>query len=121
MGNNLPGSDEGARVVGRATLEIRSERQNEVHLVQPAGEVDLAVTDLLDEEMRRAEATDASTILLDLSGLEFIDAAGIGLLLDLCKRSRAAAADRLRIRPGAEPVKKLIRITGVEEHLPLVA
>jgi anti-sigma B factor antagonist len=112
--------EDGARIARRGQLTIRSERREQVHLVEPSGEIDLAVTDLLDQEMQRAEATDARTILLDLGGLEFIDCTGIKLLLRLRERS-LADRDRLRIRRAPRHVHRLIRIAGVEEMLPLVA
>jgi anti-sigma B factor antagonist len=112
--------EDAGRIARRGALTIRSERRDETQLVEPSGEVDLAVTDLLDEEMQRAEATDARTILLDLGGLEFIDCAGIRLLLRLRERS-LADGDRLRIQRTPRRVHRLIRIAGVEELLPPAA
>jgi anti-sigma B factor antagonist len=109
-----------ARIAKRGPLTIRSERRDGTHLVEASGEVDLAVKDLLDEEMQRAEATDAPTILLDLKGLEFIDCTGIRLLLRIRARS-LSDGDRLRIRRTPRHVHRLIRLAGVEEMLPLVA
>jgi anti-sigma B factor antagonist len=118
---NMGDAHEGAgRIARRGALTIRSERREETHLVEPLGEIDLAVTDLLDEEMQRAEATDARTILLDLEGLEFIDCTGIRLLLQIRERSQADG-DRLRIQHTPQHVHRLIRIAGVEEMLPLAA
>jgi anti-sigma B factor antagonist len=118
---NMGEAHEGAgRIARRGALTIRSERRDETHLVEPSGEIDLAVTDLLDEEMQRAEATDARTILLDLEGLEFIDCTGIRLLLQIRERSQADG-DRLRIQHTPQHVHRLIRIAGVEEMLPLAA
>jgi anti-sigma B factor antagonist len=110
----------GVRIARRGPLTIRSERRDGTHLVEPSGEVDLAVTDLLDEEMQRAEATDACTITLDLRGLDFIDCTGIRLLLRIRERS-LADGDRLRIRRTPRHVHRLIRLAGVEGMLPLVA
>jgi anti-sigma B factor antagonist len=111
---------DGARIARRGPLTIRSERRDETHLVEPSGEIDLAVTDLLDEEMQRAEATDAHTITLDLRGLDFIDCTGIQTLLRIRERS-LADGDRLRIRHVPRNVHRLIRVAGVEGMLPLVA
>ena len=83
------------------------------------GEIDLSVVGKLDSEMRRAEATDASKIELDLDQLDFLDASGVRLLLDLAQRFRRNGR-RLRIRPATSPqVRRVLELTGVVGHLPL--
>jgi anti-sigma B factor antagonist len=112
--------DRGTRVARRGSLLIRSERLQDVYVLEPSGEIDLAVTDLLDEEVQRAEAGDAETILLDLGRLEFIDCTGIQTLLRIRERS-ATDGDRVRIRHVPNHVQRLMRVAGVEEMLPLAA
>jgi anti-anti-sigma factor len=77
------------------------------------------VVGIVDGEVRRAEATDASRIVLDLDQLEFLDAAGIRLLLDLSARSNKNGR-RLRIRPArSRQVQRMLEFTGVVERLPI--
>lgn len=100
---------------------VESERMDAVEHVRVLGEMDLAVVGELDSEMRRAEATDAAEIELDLRQLEFLDASGVRLLLDLNRRSRRNGG-RLRIRPAISPhVRRVLDLTGVAEQLPLRA
>jgi anti-anti-sigma regulatory factor len=54
----------------RRSCALKSQRSN------------ISVVDELDTEMRRAEATRASRIELDLDQLEFLDASGVRLLLE---------------------------------------
>ena len=103
------------------SFEIHTENSDGVERVRVRGEVDLSVVGKLDNEMRRAEATKASKIELDLDQLDFLDASGVRLLLDLAQRSRRNGR-RLRIRPGNSPqVRRVLELTGVVEHLPLEA
>jgi anti-anti-sigma factor len=107
--------------LGDRRFAIQSERNQAVEHVRVLGEMDLSVVGELDDEMRRAEATDAKRIELDLDQLEFLDASGIRLLLDLDRRSRSNGR-RLRIRPASSPqVRKVLELTGVGELLPIVA
>jgi anti-anti-sigma factor len=100
---------------------VESERKDAVEHVRVVGEMDLSVVADLDSEMRRAEATDAAEIELDLDQLEFLDASGIRLLLDLNHRSRRNGG-RLRIRPASSPqVRRVLELTGVGALLPIVA
>jgi stage II sporulation protein AA (anti-sigma F factor antagonist) len=99
---------------------VHSERSDAQYRVQVFGEIDMAVTDVVDSEMRRVEATDAETILLDLDQLEFLDASGIRLLMDLDARSRDNG-DKLRIIPASSPqVQRVLELTGVTDLLPFV-
>jgi anti-anti-sigma factor len=103
------------------TFAVHSERSEAVERVSVLGEMDLSVVDQLDSEMRRAEATDATSIELDLDQLEFLDASGIRLLLRLKQRSRRNG-NRLRIRPASSPhVRRVLDLTGVGELLPIEA
>jgi anti-anti-sigma factor len=82
--------------------------------------MDLSVIGRVDREMRRAEATDASRIVLDLDELEFLDASGIRLLLHLNARSLGNGS-RLRIRRARSPqVQRVLELTGVGDMLPFV-
>jgi anti-anti-sigma factor len=106
---------------GDWTFSIESERSETVERVRVLGEMDLSVVGQLDSEMRRAESTDAKRIELDLDELEFLDAAGIRLLLDLNRRSRSNGG-RLRIRPASSPhVRRVLELTGVGDLLPIEA
>lgn len=111
-------------IQGRPSAEdrmfaIHSERSAAVERVSVLGEMDLSVVAELDSEMRRAEATDATRIELDLDQLEFLDASGIRLLLDLNRRS-GGNGHRLRIKPASSPqVRRVLELTGVGKLLPI--
>jgi len=97
---------------------LQSHRMDAAEHVRVLGELDLSVIGSVDREMRRAEATDADEIVLDLDELEFLDAAGIRLLLHLSSRSRSNGG-RLRIRRARSPqVQRVIELTGVGDRLP---
>ena len=68
---------------------MHSERDGELHVINLPGELDLATVDVVQRELERVEATDVQSIILDLSGLTFMDPTGIRLLLSAEARSRA--------------------------------
>jgi anti-sigma B factor antagonist len=112
---------EGRRNAMDRAFSVQTERADAVERVRVLGEMDLSVVGVLDSEMRRVEATDAARIELDLDQLEFLDASGIRLLLDLNQRSRRNGG-RLRIRPARSPqVRRVLQLTGVEDLLPFEA
>ena len=101
------------------SFTVQTESSEAVERVRVLGEIDLSVVDRLDREMRRAEATGARKIELDLDQLDFLDASGIRLLLALDRRSRSNGG-RLRIRPASSPqVRRVLEVTGAGERLPI--
>ena len=102
-------------------FELRSDRleNGEQVRVGVEGEMDLSVVGLIDREVERAEATDATRIELDLDKLEFMDASGVRLLLELNARSQSNGK-RLRITGAAAPqVRRVLDLTGAGAVLPL--
>jgi anti-anti-sigma factor len=111
----------GAIGLDRTQFELLSERTDDREHIRVLGEMDLSVIGLVDREMQRAEATDAASIVLDLDELEFLDASGVRLLLDLSARSENDGG-RLQMKPSPSPqVQRVLELTGVGEVLPFAA
>jgi anti-sigma B factor antagonist len=98
-------------------LIISSERDGDVHTIALHGELDLATADEVDRELRRVEGTDARSIVLDLTGLSFMDSTGIRVILSADVRSRADA-NRLRLVHGPTAVRRVFELSGVVDLLP---
>ena len=82
--------DEGDRATQPSklgSLGVRSEREGEAHIIELMGELDLDGAPRLEEALRDAEAGDASSIVVDLGGLDFIDSTGLRLLVMAAERS----------------------------------
>ena len=98
-------------------LEVRSERSDDRHVIALQGELDLDGVGGVTEELESAEASDAREIVLDLSGLDFIDSSGVRMIVSADLRSRADG-DRLRLIAGNPRVQRVFELTGVLERLP---
>ena len=98
-------------------LLITHERSHEVHTIRLFGELDLASTAELETKLARAEAKGPEEIILDLSGLTFIDSTGIALVLAAESRS-SADSHRLTLRRGPAAVQRVFEICAIEDLLP---
>jgi anti-sigma B factor antagonist len=107
-------------MIENGVLATRSVREGDTHVLRLSGELDLVSYDLLSGELRRVEATDASRIVIDLSGLTFVDSIGIRLLVEADARSRADGS-RLQLVPGGDQVQRILQLCGLEESLPFVS
>ena len=105
------------RVIEHGTLTLRTTPDDGACRIELIGELDLSTVEALDQELRRAERQQPSTLVLDLSALDFIDSTGIGFLIETTSRCHDGGP-RLPLVRGSEDVDRIFRITGVHEHLP---
>ena len=98
-------------------IDVRPERDI-VH-VCPSGEVDLATVGAIREQIDELTAAGFRRIVLDLSGVTFLDSTGIRLVVDLtgCARAEGWA---LAIVEGSTAVQQVFHITGLRGRLPFV-
>jgi anti-sigma B factor antagonist len=82
------------------------------------GEVDLCAAPELEESLNRVAAGPASSIVVDLDRVSFMDSAGVHVLLQfsLAPENRS----RLALTRGSRQVQRLFEVTGVERYLPFV-
>ena len=80
-----------------------------------AGELDLACEALIAEAVE--ELRGAEHVVIDLTGLVFVDSTGLRLLLEL-DRDLSADGARVAFRlPDQGPVIRLLRLTRLDERL----
>jgi anti-sigma B factor antagonist len=96
---------------------MSSEREGDIHTIALTGELDLANAPMVEDELTRVEGSDAVAIIVDLSGLTFIDSTGIRLLVSAQARARSDAG-RLTLLRGQAPVQRVFELSGVAELLP---
>jgi anti-anti-sigma factor len=106
-----------AQMQGPGELILRSERNGDIHAIQLFGELDLTTTAELERAVARVEADRVEEIVLDLSGLEFIDSTGIAFLLAADSRSRPDT-HRLTLRRGPAAVHRVFELCAVDALLP---
>lgn len=100
-------------------LSITSERDGGAHRVAAVGDLDIATVDRLQGAL--AEINDsADAIVLDLSGLSFIESTGLRLLLDINERY-GGEARRLRVVASSPVAERLLDIVELRDQLPLIA
>jgi anti-sigma B factor antagonist len=98
-------------------LAMTSEREEYVHVISLFGELDLATVDQVRDQLELAEASDVVSIVVDLSGLTFMDSTGIRLLIEAHERSHADG-NRLMLLRGGASVHRVLEVAGVAEMLP---
>jgi anti-sigma B factor antagonist len=98
------------------------EHRDGVVVVRVDGDVDVASTLALRDTLGEAMGDGRTTVLLDLSGVEFLDSAGVGLLVSAHRRAQAASGVFMvaGITPTVARVLELTRTDRVLQVLPSI-
>ncbi len=81
-------------------------------VVAVRGEIDVATAPQLRECLQRVIADGASTVVLDLLGVSFLDSTALGVLVGAHKRCRELGGD-LRVVVADPRIVKIFEITGL--------
>ncbi len=106
-------------MAAEGNLSIHTSREGEHVVLHLDGELDLAGVPLLEDAIEQATPDQMTTIVLDLRGLEFIDSTGLRGILAQDKRFTERGQTFALVR-GSEQVRRLMQMTGVDEHLKIV-
>src|SRR5256885_16968220 len=101
------------------TLTVSTERQGADLLLALQGELDIASSRRLEEELLRLEAEAPPMITLDLTGVTFIDSTGLSTLINADGRARKEARG-LQIVAGTGAARRILRTVGLLERLDVV-
>jgi anti-sigma B factor antagonist len=100
-------------------LDVTITEQADTVRVALSGELDISSAPRLQDDLARVEADEPATIVLDLSGLDFMDSTGLRLLIGADSRAREAGR-RLILIQGNEMVQRVLRVTRLDERLEIV-
>jgi anti-anti-sigma factor len=85
-------------------------------VVSVKGELDLASSPALEEELERIAASQVEVVIVDLSELEFMDSTGLSVLVRAHQRS-GDNGQRFALIKGPQQVQRLLTLTGVADKL----
>jgi anti-sigma B factor antagonist len=94
-----------------------SEQQGWVVLAV-TGELDVATAPRLRQEAVRLTSSGSHRLVIELSGVGFLDSTGLGVIVGILKRTRTHGGELALA--GAEPqVRKVFEITRMSDILPI--
>jgi len=107
-----PGGAEEAAVPARAVLEVRMERPQ--RRIRVRGELDCANVGVLTSAMTTLLDLGPGDTTVDLRGLSFADATGLGALVDFAKQVRVSGA-RLSVVGATPELRRVFDLVGLRE------
>jgi anti-sigma B factor antagonist len=92
-------------------LDIKVERNGDLTICRPVGELDAFTVGQFREAL--TELGGGGRVLIDLSGVPFLDSAGLGALIGGVRRSREAGGD-VAVFGARAAVGRLLHTTGFD-------
>jgi anti-sigma B factor antagonist len=116
----IPVSDQPASMAGRTmgSLRLNSRTDGDRHTIALSGELDIASAPILEQALADACSAGAREVVLDMSGLEFMDSTGLRAVL----RGKARCEDHdcdYRLTPATRPVEQSLAGANVRRLLGL--
>ena len=99
-------------------LNVTTRSESQCTVVAAVGEVDVFTAPTLDEALSAAIGAGGGCIIVDLSGVDFLDSTGLSVLVKALKRIREAGGS-LDVVVSADRVAKVFRLTGLDKVIPL--
>ncbi|ACQ78890.1 anti-sigma-factor antagonist [Beutenbergia cavernae DSM 12333] len=97
-------------------LTVAGTDRSGVPVVSVTGEVDVYTGPVLREELEKALARGTTGVVVDLSGVAFIDSTGLGVLVT-AHRQLASRGGRLHVCAPEGKITSVIALTGLDAVL----
>jgi len=101
-------------------LKIGVRRDGGRAIIALEGELDLASAEVLQQTLDGEDLREEAMIVLDLQGVEFMDSTGLRAVLMALEHCRGRGQE-FAVTPGSPQVQRLLSVTGVAGHLPMIA
>jgi anti-sigma B factor antagonist len=96
-----------------APLRIEAERDGFRAVVRCVGEIDQSTADDVTHALGEAMATDAEELVLDLTGVRFMDSTGLHAVI-VAATSAEGVGMRFTVLPSG-PVQRLLEVAGLRD------
>jgi len=99
-------------------LQLSSHEFAGAYVVSVAGELDALSVPELDAHVAPMLAAGPQRVVLDLSGVEFMDSTGLGMCIKVLKGVRDAGGDMSLVATSPR-VLRVLEITGIDQSIPV--
>jgi anti-anti-sigma factor len=101
-------------------VQLEIEERGDLVIASVSGELDLAGAPSTGQAIGEAVPTSARTLVVDFTGLEFIDSSGIAMLFNLARRLGARRQELRVVAAGGGPVARVLEIVEFNRAAPVL-
>lgn len=100
-------------------VSLDVERRDDLVVAHLSGELDLAGAPRIGDEIADAVPTSARGLVVDCSGLAFIDSSGVAMLFSLARRLGGRRQELRVVAPRGGPVARVLQIVEFDQAAPI--
>ena len=100
-------------------VQLEIEDRGEVVIARVKGELDLAGAPSTGEAIGESVPTSARALVVDFTGLEFIDSSGIAMLFSLARRLGGRRQELRVVAVDGKPVARVLEIVEFDRAAPV--
>ena len=100
-------------------VQIEQREGDDVVVARLTGELDIAGADSTGQRIAEAVPSSARGVVVDMSGLEFIDSSGVSMLFALARRVGSRRQELRVVAPAGRPVARVLEIVEFNRAAPI--
>jgi anti-anti-sigma factor len=100
-------------------VELEIEERGEVVVARVSGELDIAGAPGMGDRIHEAVPTSARALVVDFTGLDFIDSSGIAMLFGLARKLGSRRQELRVVARPAGPVSRVLQLVEFDQAAPV--
>jgi anti-anti-sigma factor len=100
-------------------VELEIEERGEVVVARLTGELDIAGAPGMGDRIHGAVPTSARGLVVDFSGLDFIDSSGIAMLFGLVRKLASRRQELRVVARSGGPVSRVLQLVEFDQAAPV--
>jgi anti-anti-sigma factor len=100
-------------------ISVDIEKRGEVVVVTLAGELDISVAGPTGRRIADAVPSSARGVVIDMSGLDFMDSSGVSMLFSLARQVGSHRQELHIVAPPGRPVSRVLEIVEFGRAAPV--
>lgn len=105
--------------ISASGFDVTVDSTDEATVVSVSGELDIATAERLTKALAGVETQPNGRLVVDLSGVDFMDSTGLRLLIGANRRAGEGGYD-FAVVTGGSPAKRVFELTKMDEHITVV-
>ncbi|WP_027340552.1 STAS domain-containing protein [Halonatronum saccharophilum] len=93
-------------------MEIKTEFRDDIAILNLKGELDMATADYLVKEFSKLKPK-TYKVILDFSGLDFVDSTGVGKLIKLFKDNKKLKCFIVNLQPEVQEIFEILNLSAL--------
>ena len=99
--------------------QVEIEHRDDVVVARLTGELDISVAQTTGKKIADAVPSSALGVVVDMSGLDFMDSSGVSMLFGLARQVGSHRQQMVVVAPTGRPVSRVLQIVEFDRAAPV--